>query len=92
MRYASMSDQDVHEMIRSDPMISWNSHTKMFWRLIRMERTFSMHISVGSRQEQDGTMIVSVTWRFYFIFGGLQLSRANEPNAGLSHRRRCPYG
>jgi hypothetical protein len=49
MRYANMSDQDVHQMIRSDPMISWNLHTKMFWHVAEMERALAMHISIGSR-------------------------------------------
>jgi hypothetical protein len=90
MRYARMNDQDVHEMIRSDPIISWKSHTTTFWRLVEMEKTFSVHISIGSRQEEDGTMIVSATWRYIFFW--LRLSRADDANAGLSHRRRCPYG
>jgi len=75
MRYASMSDQYVHEMIRSDPMISWNSHTKTFWRLLEMDRTFSMHISIGSRQEEDGIVIVCDVAIFSFGCGYLALMK-----------------
>jgi hypothetical protein len=52
MGYASMSDQDVHEAIGSDPMLSWNLRIKMFWRLDEMERAFSMHISIGAVRER----------------------------------------
>ena len=52
IRYASISDQDVHEMIRSDPMLSWTLHIKKFWRLDEMERALSMHISVGAIRER----------------------------------------
>jgi hypothetical protein len=52
MGYASMSDQDVHEMIGSDPKLSWSLRIKMFWRLDEMERAFSMHISIGAVRER----------------------------------------